>query len=72
VHLFKEKLRFEFVGKKGKAHKVTLRNKKLIKLVNQCEEITGWELFQFFDKEGEKHSVNSTMVKEYLHSITGQ
>ena len=42
-HLTKDehKIRFEFVGKRGKEHKVTIKNKKLIKLINQCEEIPG-------------------------------
>lgn len=65
VHLYKNKLQFQFVGKKGKEHKITLRNKKLIQLVIKCEEIPGWELFQFYDENGEKHHVDSTMINEY-------
>lgn len=71
VTIYKDKLRFEFVGKKGKRHKVTIRNKKLIRLVSKCEEIPGWELFQFFDDKGVKQSVDSTMVNSYIHSISG-
>lgn len=71
VKLYKDKVRFEFTGKKGKKHKITLRNKKLVRLVNQCEEIPGWELFQFYDKEGNKTSVDSGMVNEYIHEISG-
>lgn len=72
VHLYKDRLRFEFVGKKGKVHNVTLRNKNLIKLVSKCEEIPGWELFQFYDKSGEKHKVDSGMVNSYIHTISGK
>ncbi|WP_040279772.1 DNA topoisomerase IB [Psychroserpens damuponensis] len=72
VHLFKNQLKFEFVGKKGKKHSITLKNKKLIKLVSNCEELPGWELFQFYDEFGEKQSVDSTMVNDYLKSITGK
>ncbi|MBR9914404.1 MAG: DNA topoisomerase IB [Algicola sp.] len=71
VHLYKDRLRFQFVGKKGKAHNITLRNKKLVQLVSKCEEIPGWELFQFFDSHGEKHHVDSAMVNEYLNTISG-
>lgn len=67
----KEKIRFEFVGKKGKKHNITLRNKKLAKLVNRCEEIPGWELFQFYDAAGEKHRVDSTMINDYIHELSG-
>lgn len=72
VHLFKDRLRFEFVGKKGKVHNITLRNKNLIQLVSKCEEIPGWELFQFYDKSGEKYKVDSGMVNSYLNEISGK
>lgn len=71
VDLYKNKLKFEFVGKRGKKHSVTLRNKKLVKLVEQCEELPGWELFKFFDDNGNKQTVDSGMVNEYIHSISG-
>jgi len=73
-HLLKEnnKLRFEFTGKRGKHHKITIRNKKLIRLINKCEEIPGWELFQFYDESGIKQSVESSMINDYLHEISGE
>ncbi|QCX01969.1 DNA topoisomerase IB [Aggregatimonas sangjinii] len=71
VNTFKDALKFEFKGKKGKQHKITLRNKRLIRLVNRCEEIPGWELFQYYDAKGDKHSVDSGMVNDYLHKISG-
>lgn len=67
----KDKLRFEFVGKRGKKHCITLKNKKLVHLVNKCEEIPGWELFKFYDKDGNKSSVDSSMVNEYIHKHGG-
>ncbi len=68
---YKNSIKFEFVGKKGIEHSVTLKNKKLIKLVNQCEEIPGWELFKFYDENGEKHAIDSGMINEYIHEISG-
>ncbi|MBV7267846.1 DNA topoisomerase IB [Winogradskyella luteola] len=72
LDIYKDRLKFEFIGKRGKEHSVTLRNKKLIRLVQQCEEIPGWELFKYFDKHGEKHVVDSTMVNDYIHDISGE
>ena len=72
VDIYKDRLKFEFVGKRGKEHRVTVRNKKLIKLVEQCEEIPGWELFKYYDEHGEKHTVDSTMVNDYIHDISGE
>lgn len=72
VKTLKNKMKFEFTGKKGKAHSITLRNKKLVKLVNQCEEIPGWELFKFYDENGIKQTIDSGMINEYIHEISGK
>lgn len=71
LHIYKDRLKFDFVGKKGKQHSVSLKNKKLIRLVMKCEEIPGWELFQYYDKEGNKHRIESSMINDYLHQVTG-
>lgn len=73
-HISKEenKIRFQFVGKRGKAHKITLKNKRLVKLVNQCQEIPGWQLFQYYDENGTKRNIESALVNDYLHKISGE
>ncbi|PKD17959.1 DNA topoisomerase I [Salegentibacter salinarum] len=71
VKTYKNRIKFEFIGKKGKEHAVTVKNRKLIKLVNQCEEIPGWELFKFYDENGDKHAIDSGMINEYIHEISG-
>ncbi|OWW26198.1 DNA topoisomerase I [Zobellia sp. OII3] len=72
IEVFKNNIKFEFVGKKGKKHSVTVRNKKLMRLISRCEDIPGWELFQYYDEAGKKQSVDSAMVNEYLHEISGE
>ena len=72
VDIYKNRVKFEFVGKKGKKHTVTVRNKKLIRLVGRCEDIPGWELFQYYDDEGGKQTIDSTMVNEYIHEISSE
>ncbi|RDK87403.1 DNA topoisomerase IB [Marinirhabdus gelatinilytica] len=64
-------IKFEFVGKKGKKHEVSVNNKRLKKLVLQCEEIPGWELFQYYDEDGKHHSIDSGMVNDYIHELSG-
>ncbi|WP_054851555.1 DNA topoisomerase IB [Olleya sp. ITB9] len=71
VNTYKDRILFEFTGKKGKEYKISLRNKKLIRLVNKCEDIPGWELFQYYDEFGEKHKVDSTMLNDYLKTLSG-
>lgn len=64
-------LRLEFTGKRGKKHNVTIEDEKLLKLINKCEEISGWELFNYFDEKGEKHTISSTLVNDYIHNNCG-
>jgi DNA topoisomerase-1 len=61
---------FEFVGKKGVKHNISLESKKLANLVRQCKEIPGQELFQYYDDEGKRHSIGSADVNNYLKEIT--
>jgi DNA topoisomerase-1 len=65
------KLKFSFKGKKGVLHDVNLKNKKLSNIVKQCRDIPGKELFQYYDENGEKRSIDSGMVNEYIRQISG-
>jgi len=65
-------LRFEFKGKKGVFHRIALHSRKLARLVKQCRDIPGKELFQYYDKEHQRHSVGSGDVNTYLKNITGE
>lgn len=71
INIYKDRLHIEYIGKKGIQHKVSVRNKKLIKLVNKCEELPGWTLFQYLDEHGEKKTIKSSHVNEYLQRICG-
>jgi DNA topoisomerase-1 len=66
------KLKLEFIGKRGKEHKITIRNKRLVKLLNQCQDIPGWEVFKYYDEYGDKKSVDSGLVNNYIHSLSGE
>jgi DNA topoisomerase-1 len=65
------KLEFSFKGKKGIFHKVSLQNKRLAKIVKQCREIPGKELFQYYDTNGLRRSIDSGMVNGYIQRVTG-
>ena len=66
------KVNFKFKGKKGVMHSISLKNKKMAKLIKQCRDIPGKELFQYFDKEGNHHSIDSGMVNNYIHEISDE
>lgn len=71
VNIEGTKLKFTFKGKKGVMHDISIRNNKLSKIVKQCRDIPGKELFQYFDENGEKHSIDSGMVNDYIKTISG-
>jgi DNA topoisomerase-1 len=66
------KIRFVFKGKKGINHSVSINNKKLAKIVKQCREIPGKELFQYYNGNNEPHSVSSEHVNSYIRNVTGE
>jgi DNA topoisomerase-1 len=63
---------FKFKGKKGLLHDVALHSRKLARLVKQCRDIPGQELFQYYDPDGNHHSIGSGDVNAYLKEITGE
>lgn len=65
-------MEFEFIGKKGVHQKVALHSRKLASLVKQCRDIPGKELFQYYDQNGNRQTVDSGDVNAYLKEITGE
>ena len=65
-------INFEFKGKKGVYHKIELRSIKLARLVKQCRDIPGKELFQYYTSEGQRCTIGSGDVNTYLKLITGE
>jgi DNA topoisomerase-1 len=65
-------IKFSFKGKKGVYHSVTLKNKRLAKIVQACKDIPGKELFQYFDENGVRCSIDSGMINNYIREATGK
>src|SRR6478752_5940210 len=62
---------FAFKGKRGISHTIPLQNKRLAKAVKDCRDIPGKELFQYFTATGETRSIDSGMLNNYIHDISG-
>jgi DNA topoisomerase-1 len=65
-------LRFEFRGKGGKRHVVDVADRRLARVVRQCQELPGHELFQYVDEDGQRRTVGSADVNAYLREISGE
>jgi len=64
-------LRFRFRGKSGIQHDVDIRDAGLAKIVKNCQDLPGQELFQYVDEGGKRQDVDSNDVNTYLREITG-
>jgi DNA topoisomerase-1 len=65
-------LRFEFRGKGGKRHAVGVADRRLARVVRRCQDLPGYELFQYIDDDGSRQAIDSADVNEYLRGISGQ
>jgi DNA topoisomerase-1 len=65
-------LRFEFRGKSGIRHSVDITDRRLARIVKQSQDLPGYELFQYIDEAGERHTITSSDVNGYLQRIAGQ
>jgi DNA topoisomerase I len=64
-------LHFEFRGKSGIFHRVTVNDPALARIVRRCVDIPGQELFQWIDADGGRHRLDSNDVNEYLREASG-
>jgi DNA topoisomerase-1 len=65
-------LRFQFRGKSGVRHSVSVNDRRLARVVKQCRDLPGQELFQYLDEAGAAQVVDSGDINDYLKEITGQ
>ena len=62
---------FTFQGKSRVHHTVDLQDRRLANIIKRCADIPGYELFQYLDSDGARHSVDSSDVNDYLQQIVG-
>jgi DNA topoisomerase-1 len=63
---------FEFRAKSGMQQVIDLHDARLARVVKRCQELPGQTLFQYVDENGDRQSVDSSDVNDYLREITGQ
>jgi DNA topoisomerase-1 len=62
-------LLFQFRGKSGKQHRVQVIDRRVARIVKACQDIPGYELFQYLDEQGEAQTIDSADVNGYLREI---
>ncbi len=64
--------RFAFKGKGGLEHDVTIDDKRLSRIVRNCQHLPGQQLFQYLDDDGGRHPITSDLVNAYLQDAMGE
>jgi DNA topoisomerase-1 len=64
-------LRLRFHGKSGILQEVGLRDRRLARIVKQCQELPGQQLLQYRTEHGRFRRLESADVNRYLRQITG-
>ncbi|MGV8134467.1 MAG: DNA topoisomerase IB [Mangrovibacterium sp.] len=59
-----------YMAKSGKLRRITIRDPRLKRLLRECSELPGYELFRY-QSEGGFHSITSQDVNQYLLEISG-
>lgn len=65
-----DRVSFTFRGKSGVRHCIDVRDRQLARIVKQCQDLPGQELFQYEDATG-RHSIDSADVNAYLRETAG-
>ncbi|PYO49908.1 MAG: DNA topoisomerase I [Gemmatimonadetes bacterium] len=65
-------MRFEFKGKSGIQHAVSVADKRIARIVQRCQELRGEELFKYLDDDGKRQEVDAEDVNAYLQEVTGR
>jgi DNA topoisomerase-1 len=66
-----ERLKFAFKGKSGKSWNLTVDDRRIARIVRQCQEIPGQQLFQYLNSDGSRHPVGSHDVNDYIREVLG-
>lgn len=63
-------LKFRFTGKSGKQWRLSLRDRRVARIVRAVQELPGQHLFQYLDAEGAAHEITSGDINAYLKEIS--
>ncbi|MGH8297976.1 MAG: DNA topoisomerase IB [Steroidobacteraceae bacterium] len=72
VRITRGRIELDFRAKHGIRHVSLVSDRKLARVVKNCRDLPGSELFQYLDESGERHCIDSADVNDYLREISGR
>jgi DNA topoisomerase-1 len=70
VRIKRGEILLDFRAKHGIRHRSVVRDRKLARILKNCRDLPGSELFQYIGEDGELHSIDSGDVNDYLREIS--
>jgi DNA topoisomerase-1 len=67
-----DQIRLSFRGKSGVRQEGHIADRRLARIVKNCRDLPGYELFQYIDDDGNPRTVDSADVNDYLREISGE
>jgi DNA topoisomerase I len=65
-------VRMRFKAKSGIERELSITDRTLSRIVRQCQDLPGQNLFQFVNGDGEPQPISSTDVNDYIRDATGE
>nr|WP_246333029.1 DNA topoisomerase IB [Sphingomicrobium lutaoense] len=72
VKRLKTRLKVNFKGKHGTERNVTISEPALVRILGDCHDLPGQQLFQYLDDDGETRAIDSSDVNQYLQELSGE
>ncbi|MBC7370320.1 MAG: DNA topoisomerase IB [Bdellovibrionaceae bacterium] len=64
-------IHFKFKGKSHVVHDIEIEDAKLAQIIKKCQDLPGYEIFEYIDDGGKRHDVKSDDINAYLKEISG-
>ena len=61
---------FQFRGKSGVEHALSISNPTVSNTIKKCIELPGYQLFQYVDENGDRHEIDSADVNAFLKDVS--
>jgi DNA topoisomerase-1 len=63
---------FSFQGKSRVQHAIDIEDRRIARIVQRWLDLPGYELFQYVERDGTHHTIDSSDVNDYIHEATQQ
>ncbi len=71
IHPTTGSLVIRYVGKSGKARKVKIHDRSIIKRIKELSELPGYQIFKYQNAQNQLQSIDAADINIYLKEITG-